>query len=57
MDGASPWAVTAGEAAVNMLEFTLGARTAQVLGDWEAPAGVDWDAAANGLSPDPWCLD
>ena len=51
-DGASPWAAAAGEAAVNMLECSLGAFSAQVC-DWEAPAGVDWGAAAGRLLADP----
>ena len=52
VNGASPWAATAGEAAVNMLECTLSAYTAQVLGDWELPDGVDWDAAVGWLPAD-----
>ena len=51
VNGESPWAITADEAAVNMF-----ACTARVLGDWEAPAGVDWDAAADRtpVNPDVW---
>ena len=45
VNGVSPWTATAGEAAVNMLDCALGAFSARVIGDWEAPAGVDWDAA------------
>ena len=41
VDGASTWAATAGEAAVNMLECTLCACSAQVLSDGEPPNGVD----------------
>ena len=44
---------TAGEAAVNMLECSLGAYSAGVLCDWEAPVGVDWDAAAGRLLANP----
>ena len=56
VDGDSPWAVTAGEAAVNMLECSLGSYSAQVFCDWEASAGVDWDVAASRLpaNPDVW---
>ena len=36
----APWAPTAGEAAVNMLECVLGACSARTLCDWEPPAGA-----------------
>ena len=56
VNGESPWAAAADEAAVNMLECSLGACTARLLGDWEAPAGVGWDAAADMMpaNPDVW---
>ena len=53
VNGESPWAVTADDAAVKMLESALGAYTARVLGDWEAPVGVGWDAAADRMPAYP----
>ena len=49
----SPWAATAGDAAVNMLGSALGAGAARVLGDWEALVDVDWEAAAGRPPSDP----
>ena len=51
-----PRAVPAGEAAVNMLECTLGAHTAWTFCGWELPAGVHWDATAVEVCT-PRCLD
>ena len=51
VNGDSPWAAAAGEAAVNMLECSLGSKTAQVPLRLGALLPVcDWDAAARGLS-------
>ena len=46
-------AATVGEAAVKMLECSLGANTSQLLCYWRAPAGVNWNAAASRLPADP----
>ena len=43
-NGDSSWA-----AAVDMLECSLGACAARILGDWEPFGGADWYAAAGRL--------
>ena len=56
VNGGSPWAATAEDAAVNMLESAFGTYTAYVLQGWDVPHGVDGDSAADRMpaNPDVW---
>ena len=49
----SPWAVSAGDAAVYMLESALGSYSSDNLQGWDVPQSVDWDSAADGVPPSP----
>ena len=52
----SPWAVSADNAAVYMLESALGSHSSDILQGWDVPQSVDWDSATDRLlpSPDVW---
>ena len=53
VNGESPWAVTADDAAVNMLESALGAYSSHIFQGWDFPQSVDWDSAADRMPPHP----
>ena len=46
--GLAPWAVSADDAAVYMLESALGSYSSDILQGWDVPQSVDWDSAADG---------
>ena len=41
----SPWADSADNAAVYMLESALGSYSSDILQGWDVPQSVDWDSA------------
>ena len=45
--GGSPWADSAGDAAVYMLESAFGSYSFDIIQSWDFPQGVDWDSAKN----------
>ena len=51
-----PWAVSADNSAVFLLESALGSCCSDILQGWDVPQSVDWDSAADRLplSPDVW---
>ena len=55
VNGESPWAVTADDAAVKMLESALGVYSSDIFQGWDVPQSVDWDSAADRPPhPDVW---
>ena len=53
VNGESPWAVTADDAAVKMLESALGVYSSDIFQGWDVPQSVDWDSAADRMPPHP----
>ena len=51
--GGSPWADSADDAAVKMLESALGSYSFDIIQGWDFPQSVDWDFAATRMPPSP----
>ena len=49
----SPWADSADDAAVYMLESALGSYSSDIPQGWDVPQSVDWDSASDRLPPSP----